>query len=103
MRPAGKFPTMLNVRTVKFYNDMEKIIKETTRLMINGTLPKEEADKILLALHNVSGSFVITESAQEKLDFILGHSTTRDFPKVQPTKVWAGAVLDFLEITKLLK
>ena len=56
-----------------------------------------------LTIPVVSGTFVITESAQEKLDFILGHSTTRDFPKVHPTKEWAGAVLDFLEITKLLK
>lgn len=33
---------------------MKNVIEETTRLMLNGTLPKEEADKILLALHNVS-------------------------------------------------
>jgi len=32
---------------------MKELIEETTRLMIEGTLPKEEADKILLALHNV--------------------------------------------------
>ena len=32
---------------------MKNVIEETTRLMLNGTLPKEEADKILLALHNV--------------------------------------------------
>ena len=56
-----------------------------------------------LPIDSVSGSFVITESAQETLDFILGHSTTRDFPKTQPTKEWAGAVLDLLEITNLLK
>jgi hypothetical protein len=37
---------------------MEKVIKETTKLMINGKLPKEEGDKILLALHNVSISLV---------------------------------------------
>ena len=37
---------------------MKNTIEETTRLMLNGTLPKEEADKILLALHNVSISLV---------------------------------------------
>ena len=44
---------MTSVRTVKFYN-MKELIEETTRLMIEGTLPKKEADKILLALHDVS-------------------------------------------------
>lgn len=34
---------------------MEKTIKETTRLLLNGTLTKEDADKILLDLYNVSG------------------------------------------------
>jgi len=33
---------------------MEKTIKETTRLLLNGTLTKEDADKILLDLYNVS-------------------------------------------------
>lgn len=33
---------------------MEKTIKETTRLLLNGTLTKEDADKILLNLYNVS-------------------------------------------------
>ena len=33
---------------------MEKTIKETTRLLLNGKLTKEEADKILLNLHIVS-------------------------------------------------
>lgn len=33
---------------------MKNTIEETTRLMLNGTLPKDEGDKILLALHNVS-------------------------------------------------
>lgn len=35
---------------------MEKTIKETTRLLLNGTLTKEDADKILLDLYNVSFS-----------------------------------------------
>ena len=33
---------------------MKKTIKETTRLLLQGTLTKDEADKILLNLHNVS-------------------------------------------------
>ena len=33
---------------------MEKIIKETTRLLLQGTLTKEVADKILLDLHSVN-------------------------------------------------
>jgi hypothetical protein len=33
---------------------MKNIIEETTRLLLQGTLIKDEADKILLDLHNVS-------------------------------------------------
>jgi hypothetical protein len=33
---------------------MEKIIKETTRLLLQGTITKEIADEILLDLHSVS-------------------------------------------------
>jgi hypothetical protein len=33
---------------------MKNTIEETTRLLLQGTLTKEEADKILLDLHNVS-------------------------------------------------
>ena len=46
---------------------MKNVIENTTRLMINGTLPKEEADKILLALHNVSGWVATTERLPEPL------------------------------------
>ncbi len=35
---------------------MENTIKETTRLLLQGTLTKDEADKILLDLHNVMPS-----------------------------------------------
>lgn len=35
---------------------MEKTIKETTGLLLNGTLTKEDADKILLDLYNVMTS-----------------------------------------------
>ena len=62
---------------------------------------KEQAE--LLGINVVGNSFKITDAAKEKLDFILGHSIARDFPKTQPTKEWAGAVLDFLEITGFLK
>jgi hypothetical protein len=34
---------------------MEKTIKETTRLLLNGTLTKEDGDKILLDSYNGSG------------------------------------------------
>ena len=33
---------------------MKKTIEETTRLLVQGTLTKDEADKILLDLQNVS-------------------------------------------------
>ena len=33
---------------------MEKTIKETTRLLLNGILTKEDADKILLDLYNLN-------------------------------------------------
>ena len=36
---------------------MENTIKETTRLLLNGTLTKKAADKILLSLYNVSGFY----------------------------------------------
>jgi hypothetical protein len=65
--------------------------------VLNAPYPKQ------LLIHDVSKSFKITDAAKEKLDFILGHSIARDFPKTQPTKEWAGAVLDFLEITGFLK
>ena len=38
---------------------MNNTIEETTRLLLQGTLTKEEADKILLDLHNVSKSVVV--------------------------------------------
>jgi len=36
---------------------MEKIIKETTEKLLNGTITKDEADKILLDLHSVISMF----------------------------------------------
>ena len=43
-----------------------------------------------LAIHD-------TENAKSKLEYINGSCIARDFPKEQPTKQWAGAVLDLLE------
>lgn len=40
---------------------MKKAIEETTRLLLQGTLTKDEADKILLSLSNVSGSLPTDE------------------------------------------
>jgi hypothetical protein len=40
---------------------MKKTIEETTRLLLQGTLTKDEADKILLDLHNVSISLERTK------------------------------------------
>lgn len=36
---------------------MKKTIEETTQRLLNGTITKDEVDKILLDLHNVSVSF----------------------------------------------
>jgi hypothetical protein len=36
---------------------MKNTIEETTRLLLQGTLTKDEADKILLSLSNVIDSF----------------------------------------------
>jgi hypothetical protein len=48
-------------------------------------------------LANVSGMLPLTENAKEKLEYINGNCIARDFPNEQPTKQWAGAVLDLLE------
>jgi len=50
-----------------------------------------------LAIHDVSGMLPLTENAKSKLEYINGSCIARDFPKEQPTKQWAGAVLDLLE------
>lgn len=39
----------------------------------------------------------LSESAIEKLNFINGHGSIRDFPHTQPPLEWVGAVLDLLE------
>ena len=51
----------MQTNTVKFYN-MENKIKETTEKLLNETITKDEADKILLDLHNVSNSLLTDES-----------------------------------------
>ena len=47
---------------------MEKIIKETTEKLSNGTITKDEADKILLDLFGVSCSMGKPHDAYIKLD-----------------------------------
>ena len=82
---------------------MEEIIKDITRLMIQGTLPKEEGDKVILALIEKQKTSWLSEKAEEKLEFILGRSVTRNFPNTDPDLEWAGAVLDLLEEIGLYK
>lgn len=48
-------------------------------------------------ISHVSGMLPLTENAKSKLEYINGSCIVRDFPKEQPTKQWAGAVLDLLE------
>jgi hypothetical protein len=45
---------------------MRKTIEETTRLLLQGTLTKDEADKILLSLSNVMPSFPSDDDIQEE-------------------------------------
>lgn len=53
-----------------------------------------------LTIKHVSG-MLLSDYAQKKLEYINGSCIARDFPKEQPTKEWAGAVLDLLEDMKL--
>lgn len=54
---------------------MEKTIKETTRLLLNGTLTKEDADKILLDLCNVIGrNEQLAISALQKIEKVHSES-----------------------------
>jgi len=53
------------------------------------------------SLGSVSGTLPLTDYAKEKLEYINGNCIARDFPNEQPTKEWAGAVLDLLEELKL--
>jgi hypothetical protein len=99
----------------KYKMNKEQLINRHARnlkSLVGTGLAQDECQDIIkyavneaLTLYGVGNSFKnkIPEAAQEKLDFILGHSISRDFPKTEPTKEWAGAVLDFLEITGFLK
>ena len=49
---------------------MKKTIEETTRLLMQGTLTKDEADKILLGLHNVSNLLTAFEEWQTKYPLV---------------------------------
>lgn len=50
----------------------------------------------------VSGIVPLNENAKKKLEYINGSYIVRYFPQNQPTKEWAGAVLDLLEELGLL-
>ena len=49
---------------------MKKTIEETTRLLLNGTLLKEDADKILLNICNVSGWVATTDKLPKLLQTV---------------------------------
>jgi hypothetical protein len=53
-----------------------------------------------LTIQRVSG-MSLSEYAQKKLEYINGSCIAREFPEHQPSKEWAGAVLDLLEDMKL--
>lgn len=67
---------------------MEKTIKETTRLLLQGTLTKDEADKILLGLLGVSGSCLVEiENAYiEDADTVGSYDATGRVSKLWITK-----------------
>jgi hypothetical protein len=70
---------------------------KTEMPLINGTTVIRNAPEPVLVLSGVSGMLPLTENAKKKLEYINGSCIARDFPKEQPTKEWAGAVLDLLE------
>tara|TARA_R110000796_G_C14309327_1_gene406357 strand:- start:60 stop:320 length:261 start_codon:yes stop_codon:yes gene_type:complete len=58
---------MTSVKPVKFYI-MKNTITETTRLLLQGNLTKEEADKILLGLHSVSDIFPPLNTVKQEIN-----------------------------------
>jgi hypothetical protein len=56
---------------------MENTIKEITRLLLQGTLTKDEADKILFDLLDVSGR------SEQLIDFAIKNGYFKDIPKGQ--------------------
>ena len=79
--------------------NFEDLLTETTKLMLNGTITKKVGDEILSLLYN--NSFNINNEAKSKLEYIIGSSIVRDFPNVEPTLLWTGAVIDFFCIVEL--
>lgn len=55
---------------------MEQIIKETTEKLSNGTITKDEADKILLDLFDVSCSEIINQQKVIDSLMMLNRSST---------------------------
>ncbi len=80
-------------RTV--YKEMVIEIKD---IIERGQIDEEKEATALL--HSVSG-MSLSEYAQKKLEYINGSCIAREFPEHQPSKEWAGAVLDLLEDMKL--
>ena len=61
---------------------MKKTIEETTRLLLQGTLAKDEADKILLSLSNVSNQreqLIAFLRQQSKLRYITIYENDFEF------------------------
>jgi len=66
---------------------MKEIIEQITRLLLNGSLTKEEADKILLALHSVDNwrnkLKLLMEGLQiENIDLLLSTGKDGDYKKL---------------------
>jgi len=84
-------------------NRIEQVAYDGATDGCNQAVIEREASKLarevvkLFAIQNVSGMLPLTENAKSKLEYINGSCIARDFPKEQPTKQWAGAVLDLLE------
>ena len=60
---------------------MEHKIKEITRLLLQGTLIKDEADKFLLDLHSVSQQSELLNDFLVKLRRLLNFTHSRPLPK----------------------
>lgn len=77
-------------RVIKNYT--EPLQKQISMMQIELDVLKKQCN-----IGAVSGMLPLTENAKEKLKYINGSCIARYFPKEQPTKEWAGAVLDLLE------
>ena len=77
-------------RVIKNYT--EPLQKQISMMQIELETLKQQCN-----IGAVGGMLPLTENAKKKLEYINGSCIARDFPKEQPTKEWAGAVLDLLE------